>query len=59
MDSMLRSSVAELSASLQARDVSSVEVATAVLELKPDGGYDYFPGEYEDFLYKTGKIERD
>ena len=31
MDSMLRSSVAELSASLQARDVSAVEVATAVL----------------------------
>jgi ATPase subunit of ABC transporter with duplicated ATPase domains len=30
-------------------------VATAVLELKPNGEYDYFPGEYEDFLIKTGK----
>jgi ATPase subunit of ABC transporter with duplicated ATPase domains len=34
-------------------------VATAVLELKPNGEYDYFPGEYEDFLFKTGKVTRD
>ena len=32
------------------------EVATCVLELKGDGGYDFFPGGYEDFLIKTGKI---
>jgi ATPase subunit of ABC transporter with duplicated ATPase domains len=35
------------------------EVATQVLELKPGGEHDFFPGEYDDFLYKTGKIERD
>ena len=32
------------------------EVATCVLELKGDGGFDFFPGGYEDFLVKTGKI---
>ena len=32
-------------------------VATQVLELKSDGSYDYFPGDYDDFLYKTGKLD--
>ncbi len=32
-------------------------VATQVLELKPGGGHDHFPGGYEDFLRKTGKLE--
>ena len=31
------------------------EVATCVLELMPGGGWDFFPGGYEDFLRKTGK----
>ena len=31
------------------------EVATCVLELRPGGGWDFFPGGYEDFLRKTGK----
>jgi ATPase subunit of ABC transporter with duplicated ATPase domains len=30
-------------------------VATCVLELRPDGSWDFFPGRYEDFLRKTGK----
>jgi ATPase subunit of ABC transporter with duplicated ATPase domains len=33
------------------------EVATQVLELKPNGGFDFFPGGYDDFLVKTGKVE--
>ena len=33
------------------------EVATQVLELKPNGEFDFFPGNYEDFLYKTGKLD--
>ena len=31
------------------------EVATCVLELRPDGSWDFFPGGYLDFLRKTGK----
>ncbi len=31
------------------------EVATCVLELKGEGGYDFFPGGYEEFLHKTGR----
>ena len=31
------------------------EVATCVLELRPDGTWDFFPGGYKDFLRKTGK----
>ena len=31
------------------------EVATCVLELKPDGSWDFFPGGYADFLRKTGR----
>ena len=31
------------------------EVATCVLELEGDNGFDFFPGGYEDFLDKTGK----
>ena len=31
------------------------EVATCVLELRPGGGWDFFPGGYEDFLRKSGK----
>ena len=31
------------------------DVATQVLELKGDRGYDLFPGNYEEFLAKTGK----
>ena len=34
------------------------EVATQVLELKGDRGYDLFPGNYEEFLEKTGKAAR-
>ena len=34
-------------------------VATRVLELKADGEYDFFPGDYEDFLFKTGKASAD
>jgi len=30
-------------------------VATHVLELRPDGSFDFFPGGYEDFRRKTGK----
>ena len=33
------------------------EVATCVLELKGDGGYDFFPGGYEEFLRKTGRAK--
>ncbi|NVB37426.1 ATP-binding cassette domain-containing protein [Pseudenhygromyxa sp. WMMC2535] len=33
------------------------EVATCVLELEPDGKWDFFPGGYEDFLRKTGKLD--
>ena len=33
------------------------EVATCVLELKEDGKFDFFPGPYEDFLIKTGKLQ--
>ncbi len=35
------------------------EVGTCVLELKGDGGFDFFPGGFEDFMIKTGKMERD
>ncbi|HLT35541.1 MAG TPA: ATP-binding cassette domain-containing protein, partial [Enhygromyxa sp.] len=31
------------------------EVATCVLELRPNGTWDFFPGGYEDFLRKSGK----
>lgn len=31
------------------------DVADCVLELKSDGGFDFFPGGYADFLEKTGK----
>jgi ATPase subunit of ABC transporter with duplicated ATPase domains len=31
------------------------DVATCILELKGEGGFDFFPGGYEDFLRKTGK----
>ncbi|MEE9385600.1 MAG: ATP-binding cassette domain-containing protein [Nannocystaceae bacterium] len=31
------------------------DVATCVLELKANAAYDFFPGDYEDFLVKTGK----
>ena len=34
------------------------EVATQVLELKGERGYDLFPGNYEEFLEKTGKAGR-
>jgi ATPase subunit of ABC transporter with duplicated ATPase domains len=34
------------------------EVATQVLELKGERGYDLFPGNYEEFLEKTGKNDR-
>ncbi|MEM6295038.1 MAG: ATP-binding cassette domain-containing protein [Myxococcota bacterium] len=33
------------------------EVATCVLELKGDGGFDFFPGGYEEFLRKTGRAK--
>ncbi|MBV1862133.1 MAG: ATP-binding cassette domain-containing protein [Nannocystaceae bacterium] len=33
------------------------EVATSVLELKGDGGFDFFPGGYEEFLAKTGRAK--
>ncbi|MDC0670943.1 ABC-F family ATP-binding cassette domain-containing protein [Nannocystis radixulma] len=33
------------------------EVATQVLELKGDKGYDLFPGNYDEFLEKTGKAQ--
>ena len=33
------------------------EVATHVLELKGAKGYDMFPGNYEEFLEKTGRAE--
>jgi ATPase subunit of ABC transporter with duplicated ATPase domains len=32
------------------------EVATCVLDLRPDGTWDFFPGGYEDFLRKSGKL---
>ncbi len=31
------------------------DVATCVLELKGDGGIDFFPGKYSEFLAKTGR----
>jgi ATPase subunit of ABC transporter with duplicated ATPase domains len=31
------------------------EVATHVLELRGPAGYDFFPGNYEEFLLKTGR----
>jgi ATPase subunit of ABC transporter with duplicated ATPase domains len=31
------------------------EVATCVLELKGPSAYDFFPGEYDEFLRKTGR----
>ena len=31
------------------------DVADCVLELKGEGGFDFFPGGYQDFLEKTGK----
>jgi ATPase subunit of ABC transporter with duplicated ATPase domains len=34
------------------------EVATQVLELKGEKGYDLFPGTYEEFLEKTGKNDK-
>jgi ATPase subunit of ABC transporter with duplicated ATPase domains len=44
---------------LVSHDQSMLEdVATCVLELKPNGEFDFFPGSYEDFLVKTGKLER-
>jgi ATPase subunit of ABC transporter with duplicated ATPase domains len=33
------------------------EVATCVLELAPNGVFDFFPGGYRDFLVKTGKLD--
>jgi ATPase subunit of ABC transporter with duplicated ATPase domains len=35
------------------------DVATCVLELKGEGGYDFFPGKYSEFLTKTGRGSRD
>jgi ATPase subunit of ABC transporter with duplicated ATPase domains len=32
------------------------EVATCVLELRGAGGFDFFPGGYEEFLEKTGRV---
>ena len=31
------------------------DVATCILELKGDGGFDFFPGTYNEFLEKTGR----
>ncbi|MBL4685594.1 MAG: ATP-binding cassette domain-containing protein [Nannocystaceae bacterium] len=31
------------------------DVATCILELKGDGGFDFFPGSYNEFLVKTGR----
>jgi ATPase subunit of ABC transporter with duplicated ATPase domains len=31
------------------------DVATCILELRPGGTFDFFPGSYEDFLIKSGK----
>lgn len=31
------------------------DVSTCVLELKGDGGFDFFPGAYDEFLEKTGR----
>ncbi len=33
------------------------DVATCVLELKGEGGHDFFPGAYEEFLTKTGRAK--
>ncbi|MEM7154176.1 MAG: ATP-binding cassette domain-containing protein [Myxococcota bacterium] len=33
------------------------EVATCILELKGEGGYDFFPGGYSEFLDKTGRTK--
>lgn len=33
------------------------DVATCVLELKEGGGFDFFPGGYEEFLTKTGRAK--
>ena len=35
------------------------DVATCVLELKAEGGYDFFPGKYSEFLAKTGRGARE
>jgi len=35
------------------------DVATCVLELKGEGGFDFFPGKYGEFLAKTGRGTRD
>ncbi|MCX4239504.1 ABC-F family ATP-binding cassette domain-containing protein [Paraliomyxa miuraensis] len=35
------------------------DVATCVLELKGEGGFDFFPGKYSEFLAKTGRRARD
>jgi len=34
------------------------DVATCILELRPNGQYDFFPGSYEDFLIKTGRASQ-
>ena len=39
-------------------DSMDAEVATQVLELKGERGYDLFPGSYEEFLEKTGKNDK-
>lgn len=31
------------------------DVATCILELKGEGGFDFFPGSYSEFLTKTGR----
>ncbi len=35
------------------------DVATCVLELKGEGGFDFFPGKYSEFLVKTGRGSSD
>ncbi|EDM78527.1 ABC transporter, ATP-binding protein [Plesiocystis pacifica SIR-1] len=41
-----------------AHDQALLEAAaTCVLELEPDGKWDFFPGGYADFLRKTGKLD--
>jgi hypothetical protein len=34
------------------------DVATCILELKGEDGYDFFPGTYEEFLQKTGRADK-
>ncbi len=34
------------------------EVATCILELRGEAGFDFFPGPYDDFLAKTGRAAR-